>query len=130
VEIGKDGKNVSPVVQAIRECEKRTTGEIRVHLSHRLLDKDPFARASSLFESFGMRKTRHRNAVLIYLNLKRRKFAVVCDEGLQQQIHPKFWDTLASNLKEDLLSTHFENALAMAVWSVGSALKKHFPVDV
>jgi uncharacterized membrane protein len=120
----------SPIVHAISECEKRSTGEIRVHVARYWFEKDPFGRASRLFEQFGMRRTRQRNAVLIYVNLRARKFAIAADEGIHAAVGQKYWDALARNLREDLLSTHFESAIAMAVWTVGLSLRKHFPAGL
>jgi uncharacterized membrane protein len=116
-----------PIVRAIALAEAGTTGEIRVHLTRRLLEKDPFARALRLFERFGMSRTLQRNAVLLYVNLRRRKFAIVADQGLDQVLGQPYWRKLARQLTEDLRGTDPERAVALAVESLGEALKRHFP---
>lgn len=124
-----DGKN-SPIVKAIALAEAGTTGEIRVHLSRRWYEPDPFNRASRLFDEFGMRRTSHRNAVLLYVNLRRHKFAVIGDEGIHKAVGQHYWERLSRNLSENLRSTHFENAIADAVRMIGETLRRYFPLDL
>ncbi len=118
---------VSPIVRAIAWAEKGTTAEIRVHISRRFFEKDAFVRAQKLFEQFGMYRTTHRNAVLLYVNLKRQQFAVIGDTGIHEKIGQHYWEELARSLREDLLSTHYENAIAIAVRTLGITLQAHFP---
>ena len=123
VEAGK----ISPIVNAIGEAEKNTTGEIRVYLSKRWLDIHPYKRAQKLFLKHKMEKTKYRNGIMLYVNLKRKKFAIFGDEGIHQKVGQHYWDAIAKNLMQDLKSTHFENAIAKAVLSVGEKLKELFP---
>ena len=127
MEAGKDVK-YSPIVRAIAWAEKDTTGELRVHITRRLFEKDPWARAQKLFSRYGMSRTTHRNAVLLYVNLRRRKFAMVGDVGIHAKIGQRYWEDLAKSLSEDLQSTHYENAIAIAVRTIGITLKTHFPL--
>ncbi len=117
----------SPIVQAIGEAEAGTTGEIHVRLSKRLFERDPLQRAQNLFRKLDLGRTQHRNAVLIYVNLRRRKFAVLGDEGMHKAVGPLYWNELARELKQALLSTHPEVAIAHAVRHVGEVMRKHFP---
>lgn len=128
VDAGK--KNRSPIIKAIAAAEKHTTGEIRVHLSRDWIEKNPYAKAQKLFHQFGMTKTSQRNAVLLYINVRKRVFAIVGDEGIHQAVGQRYWEGLVRNLKEDLLSTHVENAIALCVFTIGATLKKFFPIDV
>jgi uncharacterized membrane protein len=120
---------LSPIVQAIARAERGTTGEIRVHLSRRWLERHPFARATRLFNQYGMTRTAQRNGVLIYINLRRREFAIIGDEGIHKVVGQKYWDELAKHLHEDLASTHIENAVALAVGTVGATLHRFFPAE-
>jgi uncharacterized membrane protein len=120
----------SPIVNAILQAEQNTTGEIRVHLSKKWIERDPLRRATRLFRQFGMFRTTHRNAILLYVNLKRQKFAIIGDEGIHKVVGQRYWEQLAQDLKRALISTHPENAIAIAVGQVGVILQKHFPLDV
>ena len=125
-----DGVGTSPIVQAIALAESGTTGEIRVHLSKRPFERSPLSRATQLFEQFGMSLTHQHNGVLLYVNLRRRKFAIVADTGITAAAGPRYWDQLGRSLRENLLATHPEHAIALAVQEIGNVLRKHFPSDL
>jgi uncharacterized membrane protein len=120
----------SPILIALAEAERGSTGEIRVHLSRRWIERDPFTRATALFREFGMGRTAKRNAVLVYVNLRARKFAIAADEGVTAAVGARFWEKLSRELTVDLRSTHPENAVALTVRRIGDALRKHFPEEV
>ncbi|MCM2277072.1 MAG: TPM domain-containing protein [Oligoflexia bacterium] len=122
-------KRYSPIVKAIAEAEAGTTGEIRVHLTRRWIEKDPFARAWIVFRRFGMFRTAQRNAVLLYVNLRKHKFAIIGDEGVHKVVGQLYWERIARNLSRDLTSTHYENAIALAVREIGQVLHQHFPAE-
>jgi uncharacterized membrane protein len=67
--------------------------------------------------------------VLLYVNLRRRKFAIYGDEGIHQSVGQRYWEKIARELVQDLRGTHHENAIAMAVEKMGDALAKYFPID-
>jgi uncharacterized membrane protein len=117
----------SPIVEAIQAVEAETTAEIRVHLSKRLIERDPFKRASLLFHQYGMDHTTQRNAVLLYVNLRRRKFAIIGDEGAHHAFGQRAWEELAHELKRQLHSTHPENAIAHWIRRLGFRLAMEFP---
>jgi uncharacterized membrane protein len=119
----------SPIIGAIQKAEENTTGEIRVHLSKKWFEKDPYVRATRLFQQFGMFRTPERNAVLFYVNLRRRKFAIVGDEGIHKAVGQRYWEEVAKDLRQNLTETHPENAIAQAVLEIGQILSKHFPLD-
>ncbi len=126
----KSSKDRSPIVQAIAFAEKKTTGEIRVHITKHLRDPDPMGRALALFDEYRMTQTTDRNAILIYVNIRLRKFSIIADEGIHRAVGQRYWDELAVNLKEDLLSTYFENAIALTIFTLGMTLEKYFPKEV
>jgi uncharacterized membrane protein len=84
--------------------------------------------ALRLFEEYSMTRTTDRNAVLVYLNRATRRFAILGDEGFHRAVGQKYFDILGVNFAEDLQSTHFENAIALLVFSIGTSLSKKFPV--
>lgn len=125
VEVGK--AMVSPIVQAIAAAERSTTGEIRVHISRRRWDPDPLKRARKIFHALQMGRTRERNGVLLYVNTRLHRYAIYGDEEINRRVGQKYWEELSQALHEDLHSTHFENALAMAVRTMGLTLARFFP---
>lgn len=127
--LAKKEPRISPIVQAIAWAEARSTAEVRVHISRRWFDKDPFGHASEIFSRFGMARTMSRNAVLFYFNQRLRRFAIVADTGADAALGKAYWAGLGASLREDLLSTHFENAIAIAVRTLGISLSDHFPKE-
>jgi uncharacterized membrane protein len=120
-------KNFSPIVDAIREAESETSAEIRVHLSRRLWERNPYQRAMRLFQQYGMSGSAQRNSVLFYVNLRRKKFAIVGDEGAHTAVGQRFWEELSRETKRNMISTHPENAIALIIRKLGARLAKHFP---
>lgn len=117
----------TPILRALRFAARKSTGEIRAHVSRDRFEKDPMHTALRLFEEYGMTRTAERNAVLVYLNRATRKFAIVGDEGFHRAVGQRYFDGLAANFAEDLQSTHFENAIALLAFSVGTTLADRFP---
>ena len=127
VEAGNRGD--SPILLAIRDAEAKSSGEIRVHLSKRLWEPNPLKSAWRVFYMYGLEQTRQRNAVLLYVNLRHHKFAVIGDTGVDAAFGQIYWRQLVNRLQLDFNSTHFERAIASAVRSVGESLAQHFPAD-
>src|SRR5437667_12909612 len=87
------------IVGAIAEAERKSSGEIRVYVSHRKRT-DPLAFAQKRFLELGMTNTRHRNAVLIYLVPRTRQFAIVGDRGVHEKGGDAFWRALTSKMAD------------------------------
>jgi uncharacterized membrane protein len=79
------------------------------------------------FGEFGMSRTADRNAILVYLNRATRRFAIVADEGIHREVGQSYWDETGVNFAEDLQSTHYENALALLVYALGTTLARKYP---
>ena len=114
------------IVNAIAEAERRSSGEIRVYVSHRKRT-DPLTFAQKRFVELRMNKTRHRNAVLIYLVPRTRQFAVVGDAGIHQKCGDLFWQQISAGMSQLLKQGRFTEALLDAIQKVGDALARHFP---
>jgi len=114
------------IVAAIREAEHGTSGQIRVHISHRKIS-DALAQAQNRFEKLGMTKTRERNAVLIYVAPRARKFAVVGDIAVHAKCGEEFWKKVSAEMTRDLQNASPTNAIVNAVKKIGALLAEHFP---
>jgi uncharacterized membrane protein len=122
-------KKFESVVKAIQEAEAKTSGEIRVHVTRKLFEKNPMERATRLFHKLGMTRTQHRNGVLLYVNRLRHRFAVYGDIGVHKTVGQQYWDELAAQVGKDLKSKDFTTALVIAVQSIGKTLSQHFPSE-
>ncbi|PYI85993.1 MAG: hypothetical protein DME26_09790 [Verrucomicrobia bacterium] len=114
------------IVAAIAKAERKTSGEIRVYVSHRKRE-DVLAAAQRRFRKLGMTKTRRRNAVLIYFAPLTRKFAIWGDLGVHEKCGQDLWNNVAGEIGRLLKQGHFTDAVVTAVKQVGEALAKHFP---
>jgi len=114
------------IKSAIMEAELNTSGEIRVHIETRLKG-DALDRATYLFETLGMHKTQQRNAVLFYLAVESKKFAILGDAGINLKVPDNFWDIIKLRMEENFTNGNFTQGLATGIVLTGEQLKKHFP---
>ena len=114
------------IVAAIASAENKTSGEIRVYVTHHKIT-DALARAKLRFTKLGMEKTRHRNAVLIYLAPRSRKFAIVGDTGVHEKCGDGFWREVSTAMEQRLRNGQFSDAVLTAVEKVGELLIAQFP---
>ncbi len=114
------------VIRAIRQAEKNTSGEIRVHLENGT-GSDPMERATEVFFLLNMHRTALRNAVLIYIAVAEKKFAIIGDKGINAVIPPGFWQTERDILQKYFARGAHEKALTEAIGRIGEKLKELFP---
>jgi uncharacterized membrane protein len=114
------------VVAAIRKMEMSTSGEIRVHVDDHC-DGDVYEKAIKVFHSLNMEKTPFRNAVLIYVAVKDRKFAVIGDEAINNKVSAGYWGSISQQLLEEFKSGNYSNGIVRAVEAIGETLTKYFP---
>lgn len=120
------GLDEARIVDAIAEAEGKSSGEIRVYVSHRRRT-DPLVFAQKRFLELGMTKTRHRNAVLIYLVPRTRQFAIVGDAGVHEKCGDAFWQQVGARMSDLLKQGRFTEAIIEAIQKVGETLARHFP---
>src|SRR6195952_4734570 len=86
------------MVEAIRNAEMRTSGEVRVFVESRCRFVDPMDRALEIFTNLKMGETENRNAVLLYVALKDRQLAVYGDKGIHEKVGNEFWNTAVKKI--------------------------------
>ena len=114
------------ILQAIREAEKETSGEIRLHLDSRC-KIDPLEKAVKLFGKLKMNKTVQRNGTLIYLAVKDRKFAIYGDSGINRIVPDNYWQDVRDIMQEHFEKSEFTEGIVKAVSLIGEKLKEFFP---
>ncbi len=114
------------ILKAIARAENNTSGEIRVHL-HRNGKGDVFKNAVKTFEKLGMTRTALRNGVLIYIDVDKRQFAVIGDQGIHAKVDKEFWKRITDVLHRDFSQNKFTDGIVAAVLEIGKQLKRHFP---
>jgi uncharacterized membrane protein len=116
------------VKTSIQAAETRTSGEIRVSVSPFFwgnVDKV----AHRAFTRLGMASTRERNGILFFVVPSRRKFAVIGDLGIHEQVGQEFWNRLAETLSTRFRAGKFTEGLVEAIAECGEQLAAHFPYD-
>jgi uncharacterized membrane protein len=114
------------LVAAIREAEKKTSGQIRVLISHKSV-ADPVAAAQKEFARLGMAKSPERNGVLIFVTPRTRTFAVIGDAGVHAKCGDVFWQELAEAMAGYFQKSEFTEGIAHVVSIAGELLAEHFP---
>lgn len=114
------------VIQAIQAAEARTSGELRVFVTDKFLE-DPISEAWKTFARLKMQDTVQRNAVLIFVGPKTRKFAIVADEGIHRVCKEAYWSQLAQQLSEGFKAGEYTVALVRLIEDIGRELAAHFP---
>jgi uncharacterized membrane protein len=114
------------IVAAIREAESKTSGEIRVFISRKQID-DPLATAQARFVEMGMKNTRDRNGVLIFVAPRVHKFAIVGDSAVHARCGEEFWNQLAAEIAGHFKGSDFTRGIVYGVRKAGQLLAKYFP---
>jgi uncharacterized membrane protein len=114
------------ILEAVREAEENTSGEIRVHIETNCKG-DVLDRAAWIFGKLGMNKTVERNGVLFYLAVEDRKFAIIGDAGINAKVPDGFWDEIKGLLSKEFKTGRFTEGLSESIKMAGKQLKSHFP---
>lgn len=114
------------IIEAIRQAERQTSGEIRVHLEDN--GKRPALEdAKRVFHKLGMDRTADRNGVLILLSVDRHEFAIVGDKGINEKVPAGFWEDERNLMQDHFRRGEFCEGLVAAIDQVGEKLKTFFP---
>jgi len=114
------------IVEAIKQAEHNTSGEIRVHIEKKC-KIDVLDRAANVFAMLKMHKTELRNGVLFYLSLEDRKFAILGDAGINAKVPDNFWDSVKEAVLEQFKQGNQAEGLIKGILMAGEKLKTHFP---
>ncbi|MEY2479123.1 MAG: hypothetical protein QOI04_50 [Verrucomicrobiota bacterium] len=115
------------IVSAIKEAEAKTSGQIRVFIQRGQFESDALPLAQTKFQKLGMDKTQERNAVLIFVAPRARKFAVIGDSGVHEKCGDEFWQRLVDSMRMHFQNEKFNQAIIEAIEETGKLLAQHFP---
>jgi uncharacterized membrane protein len=117
------------ILEAIREAEQKTSGEVRIYVESRCRFVDPLDRAAEIFWGLKMDMTQDRNGVLVYVAMRDHQFAVFADEGIHKKVGQEFWNREAGLMLQHFRKSNPVDAIISVVKDVGIALHQHFPYD-
>lgn len=123
------GTEKEQIVDAIRQAESRTSGEIRVYLESHNKYVDPVDRAAEVFFKLKMDNTVDRNAVLLYVAVKDRQLAIFGDEGIYQRTGKAYWNDLVKKILAHFNQQHFATGISEYIHQIGEGLHHYFPFD-
>lgn len=117
------------IVEALRNAEHMTSGEVRVFVESRCSYMDAIDRAAELFFKLEMDETFDRNAVLVYVAIKDRQLAVFGDEGIHKKVGGEFWNSEVQKMISSFNNDNYAEGIKEVVIDIGEALTKHFPYN-
>jgi uncharacterized membrane protein len=115
------------IVESIKEAEKETSGEIRVHIEKKCKADSPLDRAKEVFAELKMHETELRNGVIVYVAWKDHKVAIWGDEGIHEKVGQKFWDEELELILSYFKKEDYETGLSEVILQIGQKLKENFP---
>ncbi len=115
-----------PILAAIAEAERLTSGELRVFISHKKCG-DALAAAQAQFDKLNMHATKDRNGILFFIAPRSRTFAIIGDEGIHAKCGPAFWQELAGLLSQAFKAGRLTEGLVATLQRAGQLLAEHFP---
>ncbi|MCO6496877.1 MAG: TPM domain-containing protein [Chitinophagaceae bacterium] len=115
------------IVEAIRQAEKQTSGEIRLFVEGRCKYVDALDRARQVFGDLEMEQTKLRNGVLFYLAIHDRQIAIFADEGISKVVQPDFWWETLCRVIAKIKSREMVQGLCEGILEVGEVLSRNFP---
>lgn len=114
------------IVDAIKEAEKNTSGEIRLFIEDECGD-NVLDRAAYIFTHLGMQKTNLHNGVLFYLAMSSKQFAILGDSGINEKVGRDFWHAIKHEMQNYFTEGDFVKGLSKGILMTGEALKTYFP---
>ncbi|ADX68139.1 MULTISPECIES: TPM domain-containing protein [Weeksella] len=119
-------KEEKKIVKAIVKAEKKTSGEIRIHIES-LPSENHFARAIEVFKQLGMEKTKNRNGVLFHISPADKNLTIIGDQGINEKTPEGLWDEINETVLHYFRQEKFTRGIIKGIKMTGKALKKHFP---
>ena len=120
-------KEEQEIVKTIRQAEKTTSGEIRVHIETTSY-KNHFDRALEVFHLLKMFETKDRNGVLIYIAVNDKKFIIYGDKGINAVVPKKFWESTKNAIEKQFKLRKFKQGIIDGILKAGKELQTHFPL--
>ena len=116
-------------MEAVRNAERHTSGEIRVFVESRCPYMDAIERAGQVFFKLQMQKTDDRNAVILYVAIKDRQLAVFGDEGIHARVGQEYWNRKVQQIISSFNRENYAEGIRQCIAEIGEALHTHFPFD-
>ena len=117
------------IIEAVRNAERMTSGEVRVFVENRCSYMDAIDRAKEIFAELKMYETHDRNAVLMYVALKDKQLAIFGDEGIHSKLGNEYWNTEVKKMIDNFNKENYAEGIKQVVEDIGEALTQLFPYN-
>ena len=111
---------------AIKEAERKTSGEIKVVIARHCWGKLE-GKAAKIFRQLGLDKTKERNCVLILFIVTNREFLIHGDQGIHERVGQGFWDDIRDKMAASFEQDEFGEGISGGVSVIGERLSEYFP---
>ncbi|MEP7164244.1 MAG: TPM domain-containing protein [Ferruginibacter sp.] len=115
------------IVAAIRNSEKRTSGEIRIYIEPKNPLVDPLERAALIFAKLKMDETEHRNAVLLYMATDHKELALYGDKGIHEKVGEAYWQNEVQQMLQNFRNNNLVDGIVNCITHIGETLCEKFP---
>ena len=115
------------MLEAVREAERMTSGEVRVFIESRCRYVNAVDRAKEVFHALKMEATRERNAVLLYVAMRDKQLALWGDTGIHEKVGDDFWKTKVTEILHHFKKDNYARGIATIVREIGAVLGRYFP---
>lgn len=119
----------SRIVLAIKEAEKNTSGEIKIHIASPAEQEDVVKQAASVFEKLDIKNTKQRNGVLIYIAQNQRTFAIWADKGINDVVPAGYWESTIDLMRGYMKTGEYAEGIIKGIFMIGEKLKHYFPIE-
>jgi uncharacterized membrane protein len=125
---------LAAIARKVGECEKTTSGEIRVVIREK---RDWIARALRLsirrlaveeFYRLRMHRTRERTGVIVYFLLEARQFYIYGDKGIHRTLGQERWDAIVAEISSTAKEKDLCEGILCGLDRIGALLTEHFPI--
>jgi uncharacterized membrane protein len=120
-------EQINKIMQAVKEAERKTSGEIRVHIESKVEEGEVMDRAANVFAILELHRTRLRNGVLFYLAIEDKKFAILGDSGINAVVPENFWDNIKETMLSHFRKGEFTEGMIKGITLAGDKLLEKFP---
>ena len=113
------------VAAALERAENGTNARVAVRI---VPDEnvDAFELAKAEFEKAGLHQHEPRNAALLLVAPKARRFAIIGDRELHQRVGDDFWGRAAGAMQPHFAKGEIAGGLVAGLDYLGGALRDHF----
>ena len=117
------------LLEAIRNAEQLTSGEVRLFIESKCKYMDAVDRAIEIFGELKMFQTEMRNATLVYIAVDDHQAAIFGDEGIHKKVGKAYWQEEIEKMLQHFRVHHLADGICQAVNDLGEVLHQHFPYE-